>query len=199
MPDRDLVFRFVRNLILPAAAAVLMASLPIRAADRPAVEDKPYARAAEAMRAEGLKSEGAFAVLERLLRLAPSRLTGSPGFAAAQEVMAREMEALGMTVRREPAVVEHWQRGRVQEAVVLDGAEPPRPLRIAALGLSVSTPPGGLEAPVVEIRSFEELKAAAERVKGAIVFFNHPMDRTLQESFAAYGEVVEAKVSCSVP
>jgi carboxypeptidase Q len=191
MPRRCLLSPPWRRPVLSAVLAALFVFLPGGAAGRTAAADKPYARAAEALRAEGLKSEGAFAILERLLRQAPSRLTGSPGFAAAQDVMAREMEALGLTVWREPAPVEYWERGRVQEALLLDGAEPTRSLRIAALGLSVPTPAEGLEAPVVEIRSFDELKTAADRVKGAVVFFNHPMDRTFQESFSAYGEAAQ--------
>jgi carboxypeptidase Q len=151
----------------------------------------PYADAAEALRAEGLKSEGAFAILERLTRLAPERLTGSPGFAAAQELMRREMEAIGLTTWREPVRVEHWVRGRVQEAVVIGGTAPPRPLRIAALGLSVPTPAEGLTAPLVEVRSFEELQSAGGRIKSAIVFFNHPMNRAFQDTFGAYGEAAQ--------
>ncbi len=151
----------------------------------------PYAAVAETLRAEGLKSEGAFAILERLTRLAPQRLTGSPGFAAAQELMRREMEGLGLAVWQEPVRVEHWVRGLVQEAVILDGMAPPRPLRIASLGLSVPTPAEGLTAPLVEIRSFEELRAAGGRVKGAIVFFNHPMNRAFQDTFGAYGEAAQ--------
>ncbi len=58
----------------------------------------PYAEIAESLRIEGLKSEGAFASLERLTRLAPQRLTGSPGFASAQELMRREMEGLGLSL-----------------------------------------------------------------------------------------------------
>jgi carboxypeptidase Q len=173
-------------MILPSAGAS-----PARADIQNAAPKTPYAEAAEFLRAEGLRSEGAFAFLERLTRLAPERLTGSPGFAAAQELMRREMESLGLSTWREPVRVEHWVRGRTQEAQLLGGAETPRALRIAALGLSVPTPPEGITAPLVEVRSFEELRKAGDRVKGAIVFYNHPMDRTMQESFGAYGEAAQ--------
>jgi carboxypeptidase Q len=187
---------FIRHRRLAGLSAVLIALWYAGAgstrasAQNPAVQP-PYAAAAESMRVEGLRSEGAYAILERLTRLAPERLTGSPGFAAAQELMRREMEDLGLTTWREPVRVEHWVRGRIQEALLLDAAGPPRALRIAALGLSVPTPAEGIEAPLVEVRSFEDLRKAGERVKGAIVFFNHPMDRTFQESFGAYGEAAQ--------
>jgi carboxypeptidase Q len=160
---------------------------PAAGAEDPAPKT-PYTDTAEALRVEGLKSEGAFGYLEKLTRLAPRRLTGSPGFAAALDVMAGEMEKLGLEIWREPVRVEHWIRGTHDEAVVLSAGAAAWPLRIAALGLSVPTPEAGITAPVIEIRSFEELSAAGPRVRGAVVFFNHPMDRTDQDTFAAYGE-----------
>ena len=177
-------------------AAVLLvfssaAAGPARAAAQSPAAKLPYADAAESMRVDGLRAEGAYALLERLTRLAPSRLTGSPGFAQAQELMRREMESLGLSTWREPVRVEHWVRGRIQEAQLLDGADEPRALRVAALGLSVPTRAEGIEAPLIEIRSFDELRKAGSRIKGAIVFFNHPMDRAFQDSFGAYGEAAQ--------
>ncbi len=185
--------RSLRLFRLPVAliALSLAGIWPGRASAQDSAPKRPYADAAEALRVEGLKSEGAFAILERLTRLAPKRLTGSDGFAAAQELMRREMEALGLAAWREPVRVEHWVRGRIGDAELLDGKSPSQPLRIAALGLSVPTPAEGLIAPLVEVRSFEELAAAGGRVKGAIVFFNHPMDRSFQDTFGAYGEAAQ--------
>ncbi len=186
----------VRNIrSLRRSAVLIVFSLtwtwPGPASAQDSAPKLPYAAAAEALRVEGLKSEGAFAILERLTRLAPKRLAGSVGFAAAQELMRREMEALDLAVWSEPVRVEHWVRGGTEEAEILDEAAPPQPLRIAALGLSVPTSAQGLIAPLVEIRSFNELRAAGQRVKGAVVFFNHPMDRTFQDTFAAYGDAAQ--------
>jgi len=150
--------------------------------------ERPYAEIAESLRLEGLKSEGAFAILERLTRLAPQRLTGSPGFASAQELMRREMEGLGLKSWREPVRVEHWVRGKIQQAEIIGAGAAPQALRIAALGLSVPTPEAGITAPLIEIRSFEDLRAAGSRVLGAIVFYNHPMNPSFQDTFASYGE-----------
>src|SRR5205823_11138588 len=51
------------------------------------------------------------------------------------------------------------------------------------LGNSIGTPPDGLEAEVVSVRSFAELDAAASRIKGRIVLFN--------VAFTNYGETVQ--------
>jgi hypothetical protein len=68
------------------------------------------------------------------------------------------------------------------------------PLTICALGGSVGTPELGVIAPVVEVRSFEELKALGEKVRDRIVFFNRPMDRTHVQTFRGYGPAVELRV-----
>ena len=64
------------------------------------------------------------------------------------------------------------------------------PLRVTALGGSVATPEGGIEAEVVEVRSFEQLQAMGDAVKGKVVFFNRPMPRALRRTGRAYGAAV---------
>ncbi len=129
------------------------------------------------------------AILTRILELAPRRLPGSPGYEEAARACLEEMRRLGLRTWTEPAVVPHWVRGGPAEAVMIGPMSGDRrPLEAAALGLSEPTPPEGLEAPVLEARSFEELSALGERARGAIIFFNHPMDRTKMETFSAYGE-----------
>jgi len=46
---------------------------------------------------------------------------------------------------------------------------------VTALGNSPGTPPGGLVAEVVEVRSLEEAAALGARARGRLVFFNHAM------------------------
>jgi len=60
-------------------------------------------------------------------------------------------------------------------------------LVILGLGDSVGTPPDGIEADIVVVRSFQELAAARDRVKGSIVVFNAP--------FTTYLETVEYRGS----
>jgi hypothetical protein len=46
---------------------------------------------------------------------------------------------------------------------------------------------------VVEVRSFEELRALGARVNGKIVFFNRPMDPGVLNTFEAYGGAVDQR------
>ena len=56
------------------------------------------------------------------------------------------------------------------------------------------TPPKGVEAGVIEVKSFPELRAlGADKVKGKIVFFNRPMDPTKINTFEAYGGAVDQR------
>lgn len=87
----------------------------------------------------------------------------------------RSFEADGVKVVLEPVKVPHWVRGEGFARVVGSERVRPHDLAILALGGSVATPPGGLTAEVLEVRSFEEVAALGDKVKGKIVFFNHAM------------------------
>jgi Zn-dependent M28 family amino/carboxypeptidase len=64
-------------------------------------------------------------------------------------------------------------------------------LTCTALGGSVGTPDAGLTAPVVELRSLDELKSTD--VKGKIVFFNRAMNPVHINPGKAYGEAGDAR------
>jgi carboxypeptidase Q len=65
-----------------------------------------------------------------------------------------------------------------------------RPLRVLGLGGSVSTPRGGITAPVIVVRSFDELDAKAADVKGKIVLYDVAMPPWNEKTGSGYGEVV---------
>ena len=132
-------------------------------------------------------------MLRRLCEAAPQRLSGSPGAAAAVEWARQEMERMGFdNVRLEPCTVPHWERGELAELTLLaDGGG--RALPILALGGSVATPADGIEAEVIEVRDFEELRALGEAARGRIVFFNRPMDPAERDPFRAYGGAVDQR------
>jgi len=130
----------------------------------------------------------AIVTLRGLIDVAPKRLSGSPGAAAAVHWALVHMREQGLqNVRAEPCAVPCWQRG--EERAELAGAAP-QPLRVTALGGSINTPPDGVEAEVVEVRSFEQLQELGQRAAGKIVFFNRPMPRALRRPGQAYGEAV---------
>ena len=148
-----------------------------------------YSEISDALRSEGLRSENAYALLADLVRVSGPRLAGSPGAAAAVEHTRRVMDELGFETWLEPTTVQHWVRGE-ETAEIVDGTgRVVDSLTISALGGSVPTPgSGGITARVIEVASFAELDALGPSIREAVVFFNRPMDRTLIETFRAYGE-----------
>lgn len=154
-----------------------------------------YQEAAEKIRAAGLTSEGAFEFLRRITEGGP-RLTGSPEAAAAVALSAKMMSESGLeNVQTEPVTVNRWVRGPKEEAgIVGSDSLGPAALSICALGGSVGTPGPGLTAPVLEVKSLEELDRLGEAARGKIVFFNRPMDRSRTDAFAAYGGAADQRV-----
>jgi Iap family predicted aminopeptidase len=103
------------------------------------------------------------------------------------------MEELGFqNVRLEPVKVPHWVRGRRESASMTSGPGSER-LAVCALGNSMGTPKGGVEAEVVEVHSLSEAEALGETGRGKIVFYNRPMDPAQARTFAAYGEAVDQR------
>ena len=85
-------------------------------------------------------------------------------------------------VRGESVMVPHWRRG-LETATLL---APRRVgLHILGLGGSVATPKGGITAPVLVVRSFDDLARRGAAARGAIVLFDVPWDTTLSPE-AAY-------------
>jgi carboxypeptidase Q len=101
-----------------------------------------------------------------------SRLSGSENYARAVEWAVRAMKADGLeNVRTERVMVPHWVRGRETAEIV----DPPRhAIPILGLGGSAPTPPSGLEADVLVVTSFDDLRGKAVDAKGRIVLFNVP-------------------------
>jgi carboxypeptidase Q len=113
------------------------------------------------------------------------RLSGSENLQDAIRWAVEEMKKDGLeNVRTEAVKVPHWVRG--QESVEI--VSPRRhPMVMLGLGNSVGTPPEGIEADVIVVRTFQELDAASNRVRGKIVLFNAP--------FTTYGETVQYRSS----
>lgn len=194
--------RFLRGFLVLACAVAALASgtpgrgpAPERAGVRLEDRDRAYAETFDRLREAGLASERAYEFLRRITSVGP-RLTGSPQAAAAVEESRLLMRELGLDkVHTEPVEVGRWIRGGVAEAVVTaTGGRPAVPLAVCALGGSVGTPASGLTAPVVEVRTLDELDGRGDSLRGKIVFFNRPMDRRLADAFAAYGQAADQRV-----
>jgi carboxypeptidase Q len=133
--------------------------------------------------------------LRTLCKQAPARLSGSANAARAVELTAAMLREAGAdTVYLQPCMVPHWVRGAKEDAYLTTGGKKV-PLNVCALGNSVGTPAAGITAPVIEVRSIEELdKLGRKGVHGRIVFFNYPMKQTFVNTFAAYGDAVRYRV-----
>ncbi len=154
----------------------------------PPFEAEAWREEVEAIVRTALSSGQAYDMLARLVAAAPKRLAGSPGDPLAISWAEDEMERSGLAnVRLEPVRVPRWERGEVERLAWVAEGSSELLLSVTALGGSVGTPPEGLEAEVVEVRSRQELEALGERARGRFVFFNQPMDPTLPDPFQAYG------------
>jgi len=126
---------------------------------------------AERLRDQAIGGSGAIDLVRSLTTEVGPRLAGSPGDAAAVAWGLRTMTALGLAnVHSEPVKVPHWVRGEERAAIV----QPyPQPVAVLALGGSVGTPAGGVEAEVVRVESLAALdRLDAAQLRGRIVFFD---------------------------
>ncbi|BCS32789.1 peptidase M28 [Luteitalea sp. TBR-22] len=109
-----------------------------------------------------------------------SRLTGSRNLELAIDWAAEAMRRDGLDrVRLQPTRAPHWVRGDESLELVTPA---PSPLVMLGLGGSVGTPGDGITAPLLVVRSFDELNARAAEARGRIVLFDVP--------FTSYGQTV---------
>ena len=150
---------------------------------------------------EELRNGKSYPMLYELCTKIGARLSGSPGAAAAVEWSRHTMEDGGFdSVWLQPVMVPHWVRGVKEVARVINSKKMGTvDLSVCALGGSVGTGPSGVSASVIEVKSFDELKALGiKNVQGKIVFFNRPMDPTKIKTFMAYGGAVDQRGSGAV-
>lgn len=114
------------------------------------------------------------------------RLSGSDGAAEGVRWAVGQLQAAGVAVRTERLTAPHWIRGEERGEVLPGPGHHGWTLALTALGGSAPTPPGGLEAEVVEIGSLREL--ATTPVKGRIVYFHHSMSTA-----EGYGDASELR------
>ena len=144
-----------------------------------------------------LESDYAYRQVAHLANNIGPRLSGSAQATKALEYVAAELKALGCDVQLEKVMVPHWVRGEETAALVQFPGQAPNTTQkvvLCALGGSVATPKNGIEAEVLVVKSFDELKSMPrERVAGKIVLFNYPFDKQMAaegRGFPAYGEAV---------
>ena len=146
----------------------------------PTVRIDDYRAPAGRIIGAALTSNKAYERLSYLTDRIGHRLSGSAGLERAIAWALEEMKRDGLdNVRAEKVMVPHWVRG--EESLEMTS---PVPQKLAMLGLgnSVGTPADGVTAEAVVVRSFDELDALGEKVRGKIVVYNVP--------FTNYGATV---------
>ncbi|MDR8391815.1 M28 family metallopeptidase [Aliifodinibius sp. S!AR15-10] len=100
-----------------------------------------------------------------------------------EELKKGELE----NVHTQEVMVPRWVRGSEYAAMT---APRKKELPMLGLGSSIGTPQKGVEAEVLVVNSFKDLKAKAKQAKGKIVLYDVP--------FTTYGETVQYRVSGAV-
>jgi len=146
-----------------------------------------------------LTSDYAYRQVAHLSNNIGPRLSGTAQAAKAVEYVTGELKALGCgcEVHLEKVMVPHWVRGEETAALVQfpgQAQNTTQKIVLCALGASVATPPNGIEAEVIVVRNFDELKSLPrDEVAGKIVLFNYPFDKKMAaegRGGEAYGEAV---------
>ncbi len=143
-----------------------------------------------------LRNGKSYEMLHHLSTKVGSRLSGSPGAAAAVEWGRHVMQDFGFdSVWLQPVMVPHWVRGQQEIGRVINSKKMGTiSMNVCALGGSVGTGSDGIVSKIIEVKSFEELaQLGVKNVQGKIVFFNRAMDPTRINTFAAYSGAVDQR------
>jgi carboxypeptidase Q len=163
-----------------AAPAATPTPQPAKPLPPPRVKIEEYRERAARIIGAALTDETAYRRLAWLTDRIGHRLSGSAALERAVEWATAEMRRDRLdNVRAEKVMVPHWVRG--EESLEL--LEPVgRTLPMLGLGNSEGTPAEGVTGEVVVVRSFDELDALGERVRGKVVLYNVP--------YTTYGQTV---------
>jgi carboxypeptidase Q len=172
-----------RSLPRTVALVVLVASAPVGAQ----FDVAPHRAAADQLIASATRDSAAWQRLARLTDGFGHRMSGSESLERAIDWIVGEMQRDGFeNVHKERVMVTHWVRGRESAELI---APRRAALHMLGLGRSVGTPASGIQAPVLVVRSFADLRAHATQARGKIVLYNVPFDTTIAP-FAGYGRAV---------
>ena len=166
------------------AAAIFILSSPVAAQD---------VESLKALQNNVMVSGTSYEDLRELTTNIGPRPSGSDNAARAVEWAVAKMKSYGLDkVWTQPVQVPKWVRGNTEIAAIIEG-ETRTQLMVAALGRSAGTK--GLDSAVIEVRSLDEARELGEKARGKIIFYNRPMDATLDDTFAAYGRAMDQRSS----
>lgn len=141
---------------------------------------------------EVLTNGRAYENLYYLTKQIGARLAGSPQMVKAEQWGLTVFQQNGsLKTWLQECKVPHWVRGGTDEARTSGIGTRQAKLNVLALGNSIGTGPKGIEAEIVEVKSFKELEKKKDSVKGRIVFYNYKFDPTFIRTFYSYRDAVE--------
>ena len=134
----------------------------------------------------------AYENLRHLTKQIGGRLSGSAGMVKAEQWGLKVMQESGADKAwMQECMVPHWVRGGKDFAAVSYGMSDHatiKPLDILALGNSIGTGKKAIKSEVVEVKSFDDLEAKKDLVKGKIIFYNYKFNPTFVNTFQSYGD-----------
>ncbi len=174
-----------KRLLLSCAAVLTLAACAGDApdveatADAPATQTEPAAPAIDptlaALKQRALDEQYGYAIVEGLTTEIGQRLAGTEAEARARDWTVAKFEEIGLqNVRVEPFTIPGWERG-VETASIVSPF--PQEMLLTALGGSVATPRGGVEAPVVFFPTYDDLEGHSEDLSGKIVYIGGRMEK----------------------
>ena len=140
---------------------------------------------------EILTNGKAYDNLRDLTKKIGGRLSGSPQMVKAEQWGLKTMNESGADKAwMQECMVPHWVRGGKDEMIAIPGSKK-KVLDVLALGNSIGTGSKGLKTEVIEVKSFDELDAKKDEVKGKIVFYNYKFKPGFVNTFQSYGDAVK--------
>ncbi len=132
----------------------------------------------------------AYSYLFTLCKTVGQRLSGSAGMYKGEAWGQKVLKDAGaQNVYLQECMVPHWVRGKKEEAGFRTNKRSMDPsFNVLSIGNAVGTGNNGVLAKIIEVKNFEELEQRKDEVKGKIVFYNYPFNKTLIRG--AYGDAV---------
>ncbi|MGB4844381.1 MAG: M20/M25/M40 family metallo-hydrolase [Ferruginibacter sp.] len=133
----------------------------------------------------------AYSNLYTLCKTVGPRLSGSAGMYKAEQWGLQVLKEAGAeNAYLQQCMVPHWVRGKKEFAgFKTKKGNADTEYEVLALGNAVGTGDDGVTAQIIEVKNFDELDKRKDEVKGKIVFFNYPFNKSILRG--AYGDAVK--------
>ena len=133
--------------------------------------------------------------LDHLTNQIGGRLSGSLNAERAVKWGQDELSEINLDrVYLQDIMVPKWVRGTFEYASIITGPGRSMNVPVCSLGGSISTPSAGLQAKVIEVKSFKELDSLGKNnIKGKFIFYNRAMPENLINTFDAYSKSVDQR------